>query len=135
MDLTEADDIKRRWQEYTEELKQQQQQQQQKNNHLHDPANHDGVITYLEPNILECEVKMALGSITTNRASGGDGIPVELFQILKDDAMKVFTHYASKSGKLNRGHRTEKGLFSFQFQRKAMPKNVPTPHNCTHLIH
>ena len=89
MDLTKAEHIKKRWQEYTEELKQQQQQQQQKNNHLHDPANHDGVITYLEPNILECEVKMALGSITTNRASGGDGIPVELFQILKDDAVKV----------------------------------------------
>ena len=84
------------------------------------------MITLLEPNILECKVKWALGSITTNKVSGGDGIPVELFQILKDDAMKVFTHYASKSGKLNCGHRTEKGLFSFQFQRKAMLKKART---------
>ena len=80
MDLTEAEDIKQRWQEYTEELY---------NNDLHDPDNHDGVITHLEPDILEREVKWTLGSITTNKASGGDGIPVELFQILKDDAVKV----------------------------------------------
>ena len=80
MDLTEAEDIKKRWQEYTEEL-------QKKD--LHDQDNHDGVITDLEPDILECEVKWALGSITLNKASGGDGIPVELFQILKDDAVKV----------------------------------------------
>ena len=80
MDLTEAEDIKKRWQEYTEELYKKE---------LHDPDNHDGVITHLEPDILECEVKWALESITTNKASGGDGIPVELFQILKDDAVKV----------------------------------------------
>ena len=80
IDLTDAADIKKRWQEYTEEL--------YKNN-LHNPNLHDGVITYLEPNILECEVKWALGSITMNKASGGDGIPVELFQILKDDAVKA----------------------------------------------
>ena len=80
MDLTEAEDIKKRWQEYTEELYIKE---------LHDPNNHDGVITHLEPDILKCEVKWALGSITTNKASGGDGIPVELFQILKDDAVKV----------------------------------------------
>jgi len=80
MDLTEAEDIKKRWQEYTEEL--------YKNN-LHDPDNHNTVITHLEPDILEYEVKWALESITTNKASGGDGIPVELFQILKDDAVKV----------------------------------------------
>ena len=80
MDLTEADNIKKRWQEYTEELHKKE---------LHDPDNHDGVITDLEPDILECEVKWALGSITTNKASGGDGIPVELFQIPKDDAVKV----------------------------------------------
>ena len=80
LDLTEAEDIKKRWQEYTEELYKRD---------LHDPDNHDGVITHLEPDILECEVKWALGSITTNKASGGDGIPVELFQILKDDAVKV----------------------------------------------
>ena len=80
MDLTEAEDIKKKWQEYTEELYKKD---------LHNPHNHDGVITHLKPDILECEVKRALGSITTNKASGGDRIPVELFQILKDDAMKV----------------------------------------------
>ena len=80
MDLTEAEDIKKTWQENTEELYKKD---------LHDLDNHDGVITHLEPNILECEVKWALGSITTNKASGGDGIPVELFLILKDDAVKV----------------------------------------------
>ena len=80
MDLTEAEDTKKRWQEYTEELYKK---------HLHDPNNHYGVITHLEPDILECEVKWTLESITTNKASGGDGIPVELFQILKDDALKV----------------------------------------------
>ena len=80
LDLTEAEDIKKRWQEYTEELYKKD---------LHDPNNHDGVITHLEPDILECEVKWALGSITTNKASGGDGISTELFQILKDDIVKV----------------------------------------------
>ena len=79
MDLTEAEDIKMRWQEYTKLFKKD----------LHDPDNHNSVITYLEPDILECEVKWALGSITTNKTSGGDGIPVELFQILKDDDVKV----------------------------------------------
>ena len=83
MDLTEAEDIKKRWQEHTEELYKKD---------LHDPDNHDGVITDLEPDILECEVKWALESITMNKVSGGDGIPVELFQILKDDAVKVL-HY------------------------------------------
>ena len=78
--LTEAEDIKKRWQEYTEEIYKKD---------LHDPDNHSGVITHQEPDILECEVKWVLGSITTNKASGGDGIPVELFQILKDDALKV----------------------------------------------
>ena len=80
MDLTEAEDIKKRWQEYTEKLYKKD---------LHDPDNHDGVITHLEPDILEYEVKWASGSITMNKASGGDGIPVELFQILKDDAVKL----------------------------------------------
>ena len=80
MDLTEAEDIKKRWQEYTEELYKKD---------LHDQDNHDGMITHLEPDILECEVKWALESITTNKASGGDRIPVELFQILKDDAVKA----------------------------------------------
>ena len=82
LDLTEAEDIKKRWQEYTEELYKKD---------LHDPDNHEGAITptHLEPDILECEVRWALGSITTNKANGGNGIPVELFQILKDDAVKV----------------------------------------------
>ena len=80
IDLTEAEDIKKRWQEYIEELYKKD---------LHDLANHDNVITHLEPDILECKVKWALGSITMNKASGGDGIPVELFQVLKDDAVKV----------------------------------------------
>ena len=80
MDLTEAEEIKKRWQEYTKELYKK---------HLHSPDNHDGVTTHLEPDILECEVKWALGSITTNKASGGDGIPVELFLILEEDAVKV----------------------------------------------
>ena len=103
MDLTEAEDIKKRWQEYTEELYKKD---------LHDPDNHGGVITHLEPNILESEVKWALESVTTNKASGGDGIPVELFQILKDDAVKVLPpQYASKFGKLSSGHRTGKGQF------------------------
>ena len=93
---------------------------------LNDPDNHDGVITHLEPDILECEVKWALGSITTNKASGSDGIPVELFQILKDDAVKMLHSNASKFGKFSSGHRTGKGQFSFQSQRRAMPKNLQT---------
>ena len=108
MDLTESKDIKKRWQEYTEELY---------TNNLHDPDNHDGVITHLEPDVLGGEVKWALGSITMNKASGSDGIPVELFSC---------TQYASKSGNLSSGHRTGKGQFSFQSQRKAMPKNAQT---------
>ena len=118
-DLTEVKDIKKMRQEYTEE---------QYEKDLHDSDNHDGMITHLEPDILECEVKQALGSITMNKASGGDGVPVELFQILKDD---MPAQYASKFGKLSSGHRTGKGLFSFQ-KRMAMPKNVQIPH-CTHL--
>ena len=98
-DLTEAENIKKRWQQYTEELYKK---------GLHDPDNHDGVITYLETDILECEVKWALGSITMNKASGGHGIPVELFQTLKDDAEKVLHTIASKFGKLSSGYRTGK---------------------------
>ena len=116
MDLTEAEDIMKRSQEYTEKLYKKD---------LNDPDNHDGVITYLEPDILECEVKWALGNITLNKASGGDGIPVELFQILKDDALKLPHSVSSKFGKLSSGHRTGKGQFSFQSQRKSMPKNAP----------
>ena len=117
MDLTEAEDINKRWQGYAEE---------QCKKDLHDPDNHDGVITHLEPDILECEVKWALGSITTNKASGGDGIPVELFQTLKDDVVKVLHSIWQQFGKLSSGHRTGKGQFSFQSQRKAMPKNAQT---------
>ena len=114
--LTEAEDIKKRWQEYTELYKKD----------LHNPDNHDGVITHLERDILENEVKWALESITTNKASGGDGIPAELFQILKDDAVKVLHSICQQFGKLSSGHRTGKGQFSFQFQGKAMPKNAQT---------
>ena len=84
------------------------------------------MITHLEPDILECKVKWDLGSITTNKASGGDGIPVELFQILKDDAVKVLHSICSKFGKLSSGQRTGKGIFLFQSQGKAMPKNAQT---------
>ena len=105
MNLTEAEDIKKRWQEYTEELYKKD---------LHDPDNHDDVITHLEPDILECEVKWALESITMNKASGGDGIPVELFQMLKDDAVKVLHSICQHSGKLSSGHRTGKDQLSFQ---------------------
>ena len=113
-DLTEAEDIKKRWQEYTEKLYKKE---------LHDPDNHDGVITHLEPDILECEVKWAWESITTNKASGGDRIPVELFQILKDEsaALNMPANLENSSG-----HRTGKGQFSFQSLRKAMPKNAQT---------
>ena len=117
MALTEAEDIKERWQQYTEELYKKD---------LHNPDNHGGVITHLEPDILECEVKWALGSIITNKASGGDGIPVELFQILKNDAMKVLHSICQQMWKTQQGHRTGKGQFSFQSLRKAMPKNAQT---------
>ena len=117
INLTKAEDIKKRWQEYTELYKKD----------LHDPQNHHGVITHLEPDILEFDVNWALESITMNKASGGDGIPVELFQILKDDALgKCCTQYGSKFGKLSSGHRIGKAQFSFQSQKKAMPKNAQT---------
>ena len=93
---------------------------------LHDPGNHNGVITHLEPDILKCEVKWALGSITRKKTSGGESIPVELFQILKDDSVKVLNSISNKFGKLSSGHRNGKGQFSFQPQRKVMPKNVQT---------
>ena len=116
MDLTEAEDIKKRWQEYTELYKKD----------LNDPNNHDGLITHLEPDILEYEVKWTLGSITMNKASGGDRISAELFQMLKDDALKCCTQCASNFGKLISGHRTGKDQFSFQSESRAMPKNVQT---------
>ena len=114
MNLTEAEDSKKRWQEYTEELCKKD---------LHDPYNHD-MYAHLKPDILECEIKWALGSITTNKASGGDRIPSKLLQILNDDAVKV--RHSICQQKLSSGHRTGKGQFSFQSQRKAMPKNVQT---------
>ena len=115
MDLTEAKDIKKRWQEYTEDKK-----------YLHDQDNHDGKITHLEPDILECEVKWALKSITINKASGGDGIPVELFQILKDDAVTVLHSICQQIWKTQQWPQDWKRSVSFQSQRKAMPKNVQT---------
>ena len=114
LDLTEAEDIQKRWQEYMEELYKKD---------LQDPDNHDGVITHLEPDILECEVKWALESITMNKASGGDGIPVELFQIMKDDVVKVLHPICQQIWKKVG---TGKGQFSFQSQRKVMPKNAQT---------
>ena len=93
---------------------------------LHDPDNHDAVITHLEPDILECEVKWALGSITMAKADGGDGIPVELFQILKDDAVKVLHSIRQQIWKIQQWPQDWKSQFSFQSQRKAMPKNIQT---------
>ena len=114
MALTEAEDIKKRWQEYAEKLYKKD---------LHDPDNHDGVITHLEPDILECEVKWALVGITANKASGGDGIPVELFQILKGESAALNMPANLENSAVVTGL---KGQFSFQSQRKAMPKNVQT---------
>ena len=116
MDLTEAEDIKR-WQEYTDDLYKKD---------LNDSDNHDGVITHLEPDIPECEVKWALGSITMDKASGGNGIPAELFQILKDDAVKVLHSLCQQIWKTQQWPQDLKGQFSFQSQRKAMPKNAQT---------
>ena len=121
-DLTEAENIKKRWQEYTKELYKK---------YLHDPDNHDGVITDLEPDILEGKVKWALRSITANKASGGDGIPAELFQILKDNAVKMLLKYGSKFGKFSSGHRIGKGELFI-----PIPKNIPTTAqlNLSHML-
>ena len=115
MDLTEAGDIKKSWQEYTEELYKKD---------LHDLDNHNGVITNLEPDILECELKWALGNITINKASGGDGVPAELFQILKDDAMKVLHSIRQQIWKTQQWPQDWKRSVFSQSQRKAMPKNA-----------
>ena len=118
MDLAEAEDIKKRWQEYTEELYKKD---------LHNPDNHNGVITHIEPDILECKVKWALGSITTNKASGGNGIPVELFQILKGDVLKVLHSICQQILKTQqRPQDWKKSVFQSQRMFKL-------PHNCTHL--
>ena len=124
MDLTETEDIKTRWKEYTEKLYKKD---------LNDPDTHDGVITHLEPDILECEVKWALGSITTNKASTGDGIPVELFQILKDDAVKVLHSICQEIWKTQQWPQDWKCQFSFQSQRKQYQRMLQLPHICTHL--
>ena len=124
MDLTEAEDIKKRWQEYTEELYKKD---------LHDSENHDGVITHthLEPDILECEVKWALGSITMNRASGGDGISV--FQILKDDALKVMHSICQQIWKTAVATGLEKVSFHSNIKESQCQKMLKLPHNCAHL--
>ena len=119
-ELTEAEEIKKRWQEYTGKLYRK---------GLNDPDNHEGVVTHLELDVLKCEAKWAFGSIITNKANGGDRNPAELFQILKDDVVRVLhsiCQYASKFGKLSRGHRIGTGQFSFQSQRRAMANNVQT---------
>ena len=126
MDLTEAEDIKKRWQEYTEELYKKE---------LHDQDKNDGVITHLEPDMLECEVKWALESITMNKASGGDGIPVELSRILKDDVVKVLHSSCQQIWKTQQWPQDWKRLVSFQSQRKARKRMLKLPHNCTHLTH
>ena len=112
-DLTEAEDIKKRWQEYTEELYKKD---------LQDPDNHDGLITLLEPDILECEVKWALGSITTNKASGGDGIPDELFQILRDDAVKVLHSICQQIWKTQQWPQDWKRSLFIQIPKKGNAK-------------
>ena len=119
-----GEDIKNRWQEYTEELYKKD---------LNDLDNHSGVTTHLEPGIMECKVKGSLGSITVNKASKGDGIQNKLFQVLKDDAVKV-PQYASKFRKLSSCHRTGKGQFSFKSQRKAISKKVQY-HTITLISH
>ena len=126
MDLTEAEDIKKRWQEYTEQLYKKE---------LHDQDKNDGLISHLEPDTLECEVKWALESITMNKASGGDGIPVELFQILKDDAVEVLHSSCQQIWKTQPWPQDWKRLVSFQSQRKARKRMLKLPHNCTHLTH
>ena len=115
--LTEVEAIKKRWQEYTEELYKKD---------LHDPDNHNGVITDLEPDILECEVKWTLESITMNKASGGDGFPVELFQILKDDAVKVLHSICQQIWKTQQWPQDWKRSVFIPSQRKAMPKTAQT---------
>ena len=122
MGLTEAENIKKRWQQYTKLYKKD----------PHDPDNHDGVITHLEPDILECEVKWALGSITTKKASGGDGIPVELFHILKDDAVKVLHSICQQIWKTQPWPRDWKRSVFISIPKKGNSKDKLL-HNCTHF--
>ena len=123
-DLTEAEDIKKRGQEYKEELYKKV---------LHDQDNHDGVITHLEPDILECEVKWALRASLQTKLVEVMEFQLSCFKSWKMMLCKCCTQYATKFGKLSSGHRTGKGQFSFQSQRKAMPKMLELPHSCTHL--
>ena len=124
MDLTEAEGIKR-WQEYTDELYKKD---------LHDPDNHNGVITHLEPDILECEIKWALESITANKASGGDGVPVELFQILKDDALKMLHSIWQQIFKTQQWPQNWKRSVFIPIPKKEKGRRMlKLPHNCTHL--
>ena len=122
-DLIEAENIKNRWQKYTEELYKKD---------LNDPDNHDCVITYLGPDILEVEVKWALESITMNKASGGDGIPVELFQILKDDAVKVLHSKCQQIWKIQQ-RPLEKVSFHSNPKERQCQRKLKLPNNCTHL--
>ena len=124
MDLTEEEDIKKRQQEYTEEVYKKD---------LQDPDDHNGVITHLEPNILECEVKWALESITKNKASEGDRIPVELFQILKHDAVKVLHSIYQQIWKTQQWTQDWKSQFSFQYQERQCQRMLKLLHNCTHF--
>ena len=124
MDLTEAEDSKKRWQEYTEELYKKD---------LHDQDNHNGVITYLEPDILEWEVKWALENITMNKASGGDGIPVELFQILKDDGVKMLHSICQEIWKTQQWPQDWKRSVFIRCQRKQCQRMLKLPYNCTYL--
>ena len=124
MQLVDAEKEIKRWQEYTEELYKK---------GLKGLDNHDGVVTHLEPDNLDCKVNWALGSITMNKASGDDGIPAELFKTLKVDAVNGCTQYVLKIGKLSSDHTTGKGQFSFQSQRRAVEKNMWTTENCAHF--
>ena len=124
MDLTEAEDIKKRWQENTEELYKKD---------LHDPDNHDDVITNLEPDILECEVKWALERIIMNKATGGDGIPAELFQILEDDAVKVLHSICQQIWKTQQWPQDWKRSVFILIPKKGNVKECSLPHSCTHL--
>ena len=124
MDLTEAEDIKKRWQQYTEELYK---------TDLHDPVKHDGVITHLEPDIVEHKVKWALGSITTNKASRGDGIPVELFQILKDDVVKGLHSILENLENSAMATGLEKDSFHSNPKERQCQRMRKLLHNCTHL--
>ena len=123
MDITEGEDIKR-WQEYTEE---------QYKKDLHDPDGHNGVITHLEPDILECEIKWPLESIIMNKASGGDGIPVELFQILKDDAVKGLHSTCQQLGKFSSSPGLENISFHSNPKERQCQRMLKLLHNCTHL--